>query len=59
MRLLKSFMRDERGATAIEYGLLVSILAVTLAAALSNYYDLMNNMFSGIANKFSDSSGAQ
>lgn len=50
MNLLQSFLRDERGATVVEYGLLVSILAVTLAAALGNYYDLMNNMFGKVGN---------
>lgn len=58
MRLLRSFMRNERGATAVEYGLIVSILAVTLATALGNYYDLMNNMFSGLANTFGQATGA-
>jgi pilus assembly protein Flp/PilA len=51
MNLLQSFLRDRRGATVVEYGLLVSILAVTLAAALGNYYDLMNNMFGNISLK--------
>lgn len=58
MHLLRSFMRDERGATAVEYGLLVSILAITLVAALGNYYELMNNMFSGIANTFTEATSA-
>jgi pilus assembly protein Flp/PilA len=51
-------MRDERGATAVEYGLLISILAVTLATALGNYYDLMNNLFSGLADTFNQTTGA-
>jgi pilus assembly protein Flp/PilA len=52
MRLFRSFLRDSRGATAVEYGLLVAILGVTLAVALGNYYNLMDNMFSGIANTY-------
>ncbi len=55
MHLLQAFLRDKRGATVVEYGLLVSILAVTLAAALGNYYDLMNNMFGKISNTLNSS----
>lgn len=43
--LLKSFRKDERGATAIEYGLIVGIVATTIitifgtGTALSTLYD--------------------
>lgn len=36
MTLLKSFLRDETGSTAIEYGLIAAIIAVGLIAALSS-----------------------
>jgi pilus assembly protein Flp/PilA len=52
MRLFRNFLRDCNGATAVEYGLLAAILAITLAVALSNYYDLMTNMFGGVANTY-------
>lgn len=52
MRLLRSFLKDVNGATAVEYGLLAAIIGVTLAAALGNYYNLMDNMFTGIANTY-------
>ena len=32
--LVKAFVRDERGATAIEYGLIVALIAVTIITAL-------------------------
>ena len=32
---LRSFIADERGATAIEYGLIVGLIAVVIIAALS------------------------
>lgn len=50
MRLLFKLMKDCRGATAVEYGLLIAIIGITLSIALSNYYGLMNNMFVGISN---------
>ena len=52
MRLLLDLFVDRRGATAVEYGLLVAIIGVTLAAALGNYYELMHAMFNGIANTY-------
>lgn len=39
MSMLKSFVRDESGATAIEYGLiaaLVSVAAITALGAMGN-----------------------
>lgn len=33
---LKGFLADERGATAIEYGLLVAVLSLFLVAAYGN-----------------------
>ncbi len=33
---LKRFLSDERGATAIEYGLLIAILSLALVAAYGN-----------------------
>ena len=52
MRLFRNFLKDCNGATAVEYGLLAAILAITLAVALGNYYDLMTNMFGGVANTY-------
>lgn len=52
MRLFSSFLKNNSGATAVEYGLLISILAMTLFVALGDYYELMNNMFGGIADAY-------
>jgi pilus assembly protein Flp/PilA len=52
MRLFRFLLKNNSGATAVEYGLIASILAVTLFIALGSYYDLMNNMFGGIANTY-------
>lgn len=54
MRLFSSLFKDNSGATAVEYGLLISILALTLFVALGDYYELMNNMFGGIADAYED-----
>ena len=49
MRQFRSFLKNSSGATAVEYGLLAAILGVTLFFALGNYYDVMNNIFSGVS----------
>ena len=34
MNMLKSFIKDESGATAIEYGLMASLIAVAIIATV-------------------------
>jgi pilus assembly protein Flp/PilA len=47
-KMLK-FIHDESGATAIEYGLIASFMAVCLVAALPKITVALNTKFSGIA----------
>jgi len=35
LRLTKQFLRDESGATAIEYGLIAALIAVVIIGAVS------------------------
>ena len=35
MTLIRCFLRDERGATAIEYGLIAALIAVVVIGSLS------------------------
>lgn len=41
--------RDERGATAVEYGLLVGLIAVVIIVAVTLLGTKLNGMFNGIA----------
>ncbi|MFC3072226.1 Flp family type IVb pilin [Shinella pollutisoli] len=50
-KLLKSFLADRTGATAVEYGLLVSLIAVGLLAGLSNFSEALKDMLNMIAGK--------
>jgi pilus assembly protein Flp/PilA len=43
------FCRDEAGATAIEYGLIATIMAVGLVAALSSMKNEIGAMFDKVA----------
>ena len=51
MSKLLQFFRDERGATAIEYGLIAALIAVVLIGGLTLVGGDLNNMFSTISTK--------
>ena len=42
--MFQQLIRDERGATAIEYGLIVALIAIVMIAALQN----TGNSLSGV-----------
>ncbi len=48
--LLQGFVDDERGATAIEYAILSSLIAIALVTVLSN-------LGGGLSSEFSEVSG--
>ena len=49
MRFLKRLRRDERGATAIEYGLLAAMIAIAMLAAISRLGFTLTGVFERIA----------
>lgn len=42
---IKSFLRDESGATAIEYGLIAALVSVAAIGALGAMGESLGNMF--------------
>ena len=48
MTVLPRFLRDERGATAIEYGLIAALISVAIIAALVSLEDALTNTFNSI-----------
>jgi len=46
---LKQFVRDEDGVTAIEYGLIASLVAVAIIAGAGTLGNSLNNTFSYIS----------
>jgi pilus assembly protein Flp/PilA len=46
-----AFGRDEEGASAVEYALLVAGIAMAIAATVFVVGNSLNNMFNNIANK--------
>ncbi len=52
MRLnFTNFLRDEEGATAIEYGLIAALIAVVAMVAMGNVGTSLEKIFSSIATK--------
>jgi pilus assembly protein Flp/PilA len=42
-------IKNEKGATAIEYGLIAALIAVAAIAAMSSIGSKLNSTFSGVA----------
>jgi pilus assembly protein Flp/PilA len=47
--LFRSLMKDESGATAIEYALLASLIAVAIIVALQTVATQLNTVFSEVS----------
>jgi len=43
-------VRDEKGATAVEYGLMVALIAVVIIAAVLALGNKLTNIFTNVAN---------
>jgi pilus assembly protein Flp/PilA len=52
--LLKRLVRDESGATAIEYGLIAALVSVAIIGALTLLGNSLNQIFTYIGNQLSD-----
>jgi pilus assembly protein Flp/PilA len=48
-KFVTSFLKDESGATAIEYGLIAALVAVVLVTALSLLGTNLNTTFTKVA----------
>jgi pilus assembly protein Flp/PilA len=49
-KFVSRFMKDESGATAIEYGLIAALVAVAIAAVLPLLGGKLSNTFGNVAN---------
>ena len=48
MELIKNLWRDEEGASAVEYGLLVALIAAVIILAVQGLGGTMNNVFTNV-----------
>jgi len=51
MRNLYRLIRDSRGATAIEYGLIAALIAVAAIAALQSVGTKLSSTFNNVSNE--------
>ncbi len=50
MKLVRTFVRDDSGATAIEYALIASLIAVFIVTAVQMVGTSVSSVFSQISN---------
>lgn len=51
MRSLKQILRCQRGANAIEYALVASLIAIAAVAAMANLGTKIDTMFNNVSNQ--------
>jgi pilus assembly protein Flp/PilA len=49
-RFLRSLLRDESGATAIEYGLIAALISVAIITAVTSVGTNLTSTFNSVAN---------
>lgn len=54
MNMFKRFLKDESGATAIEYGLIAALLAVAIIATLGLVGDQLNATFGKVQSELEE-----
>jgi pilus assembly protein Flp/PilA len=54
-RFLKQFIDDRKGATAIEYGLIIALIVLAIMASLNYVAQKTNAMWYNVANTVSNS----
>lgn len=57
MQLFKNVLRDESGATAIEYGLIAALIAVAAITALSTVGENLSATFTDVSDELSTGGG--
>lgn len=57
-KFVSRFLKDESGATAIEYGLIAALIAVALVAAMGLLGQGLDSAFTNIKGKLTNPSGA-
>ena len=57
-KLLSRFLKDESGATAIEYGLIAALISVAIIAGATTLGNTLSTTFNGISDKMNTASVA-
>ena len=56
-KLIRSFVEDEDGATAIEYGLIAALVSVAAIGALTAMGNSLSTMFNTVSSAMSSATG--
>lgn len=59
MERILQFIRDEEGATAVEYGLIVGLIAAAIITVVATLGDNIAALFDTIADEVSDATPAE
>jgi pilus assembly protein Flp/PilA len=51
MQFIRKMLKNEKGATAIEYGLIAALIAVAAITAMSTVGTKLTNTFTNVSNK--------
>lgn len=54
MKFINKLLRDEAGATAIEYGLIAALIAVAAITAMQSLGNELSGTFSDVASELED-----
>lgn len=57
-KFTQRFLRDNKGVTAIEYGLIAGLLVVVIATAVSGMGGKLTSLFSGIGDQLNSATPA-
>ena len=49
-QMIARFLKDEEGATAIEYGLIAALISIVAIAAMTNVGTNLQNIFNTVSN---------
>ncbi len=56
-KVIRTFAKDESGATAIEYGLIAALVSVAAIGALTAMGNSLSTMFNTVSSALSSASG--
>ena len=54
LKFIKLIKNDDKGATAIEYGLIAALIAVAIITAVSNVGTELNTTFTGVSSNLAN-----
>jgi pilus assembly protein Flp/PilA len=57
MSIFKRFVKDESGATAIEYGLIAALVSVAIIAVLGTLGDNLKSTFQTVSDQLAGTAG--